>query len=295
MRFAHWTRRQFLFATTGTLVTACAHPHHLGEVSSFAEVEANVGGRVGVFALDTGNGQHLAHRADERFAMCSTFKWVLVAAILARVERAQLSLDEHVAYTTADLLEYAPITRKHVGDGFMTIGALAEAAITVSDNTAGNLLLAKIGGPSGFTKFVRSLGDSITRLDRIEPALNSNDAGDLRDTTSPRAMVELMRKILGRGVLSRVRCDRLLGWLWACETGKDRLRAGFPQNWTIGDKTGSGDHGAANDVAIAFPPDRPPILVASYLSDGTSARPAQATAHAQIGRIVARWAVRSQP
>jgi beta-lactamase class A len=238
--------------------------------------------------LDTGSGRQLAHRPDERFAMCSTFKWVLAAAILARVEHGQLALDERASFESKDLLEYAPVTRQHVAEGFMTVGALAQAAITVSDNTAANLLLAKVGGPVGFTEFVRSLGDSVTRLDRNEPSLNSNDAGDPRDTTSPRAMVKLMRKVLCGDTLSPSGRERLLGWLRACETGKDRLRAGLPRDWTLGSKTGTGKRGAVNEVAIALPPGRAPILIASYLSDGNAGLPALTAAQAEVGRLVAR-------
>jgi len=290
MMVRYWTRRRFLFATAGTLVTACAPSPVIAADGprSLAAIEAKVGGRVGVFALDTGNGQQLAHRPDERFAMCSTFKWVLAAAILARVDRAQLSLDERVSYGSADLLDNAPITTRHVAEGFMAVGALTQAAVTVSDNTAANLLLAKLGGPAGFTEFVRSLGDSVTRLDRKEPALNSNDAGDPRDTTSPRAMVGLMRKILSGDALSPAGRDRLLGWLRACETGKDRLRAGLPRDWIVGDKTGTGQRGAVNDVAIALSSGRTAILVASYLSDADTGLPALTAAQVDIGRLVAR-------
>lgn len=276
--------------TAGVLATGCAPSRVIpgGGPRSLAELEAKVGGRLGVFALDTGNGRQLAHRPDERFAMCSTFKWVLAAAILARVDRAQLSLDERVSYGSADLLDNAPITTRHVAEGFMAVGALTQAAVTVSDNAAANLLLAKLGGPAGFTEFVRSLGDSVTRLDRKEPALNSNDAGDPRDTTSPRSMVGLMRKILCGDALSPAGRERLLGWLRACETGRERLRAGLPPDWIVGDKTGTGQRGAVNDVAIVLPSGRAPILVAAYLSDGDAGLPALTAAQADIGRLVAR-------
>jgi len=290
MMVRYWTRRRFLFTTAGALATACAPSSVIAADGprSLVAIEAKVGGRVGVFALDTGNGRQVAHRPDERFAMCSTFKWVLAAAILARVDRAQLSLDEHVSYGSADLLDNSPITTSHVAEGFMAVIALTQAAVTVSDNTAANLLLARLGGPAGFTEFVRSLGDSVTRLDRKEPALNSNDAGDPRDTTSPRAMVGLMRKILCGDALSPAGRDRLLGWLRACETGKDRLRAGLPRDWIVGDKTGTGQRGAVNDVAIALLSGRAPILVASYLSDADAGLPALTAAQANIGRLVAR-------
>jgi beta-lactamase class A len=247
-----------------------------------------VGGRIGVFALDTGTGRQIAHRPDERFAMCSTFKWALAAAVIARVDRAQLSLDARVPYRTTDLLDHSPITREHVTDGSMTIEDLARASVTVSDNAAANLLLEKVGGPAGFTEFVRSAGDLVTRLDRDEPSLNENAPGDPRDTTSPRAMVELMRRALCSDVLSAGGRERLMSWLRACETGKERLRAGLPGGWTVGDKTGTGMRGAANDVAIALPPGRRPILIASYMSDGDADLDALAAAHADVGRLVAR-------
>jgi beta-lactamase class A len=283
------TRRQFLL---GTLVTACtpspaASP--AGEPSpSLDEIEARVGGRLGVFAVDTGSGRELAHRPDERFAMCSTFKWALAAAILARVDRKELSLDEPVTYGVSDLLDYAPEARAHVGEGSMSLEALARAAVVRSDNTAANLLLAKLDGPPGLTRFVRAVGDSVTRLDRNEPALNENVEGDPRDTTSPRAMVGLMRAVLQGEALSPESRGRLLDWLRACETGQDRLRAGLPKDWDVGDKTGTGARGAFNDVAIAVPPGRGPVLVAAYLSDGTASTAALATAHADVGRVVAR-------
>jgi beta-lactamase class A len=240
-----------------------------------------------VFALDTGSGKVVGHREDERFAMCSTFKWALVAAALARVDRGELSLDERVRYGESDLFEYAPTTREHVAEGAMTIAALAQAAITKSDNTAANLLLTKVDGPEGVTRFVRQAGDSVTRLDRNEPTLNENTRGDVRDTTSPRAMAALMRSVLCGDVLSSSSRGRLIGWLNGCETGLQRLRAGLPAAWTVGDKTGTGDGGAVNDVAIALPPGRAPILIAAYLSDSASSVPSLSAAHAEIARFVA--------
>ena len=161
-----------------------------------------------------------------------------------------------------------------------------QAAVTVSDNTAANLLLPKVGGPVGFTAFVGSLGDGVTRLDRNEPTLNTNYPGDPRDTTSPRAMVGLMRQVFSGDELSLAGRNRLLGWLRGCETGKECLRAGLPQEWIVGDKTGTGQRGAVNDVAIALPSGaRVPILVASYLSDGNSELTALVAAQSDIGRL----------
>ena len=286
-------RRQFLLGTFG--VMACSSPrpaaptaHPTRSLRSVAEIEASVGGRVGVFAIDTGTGRQLAHRADELFAMCSTFKWVLAAAILVGVDRGQLSLDERVSYGPSDFLEYAPVVREHVDEGALTVEVLARAVVTVSDNTAANLLLAKVGGPAGLTRFVRSMGDLVTRLDRTEPTLNSNEPGDPRDTTSPRAMVGLMRRVLSGDTLSKTSRERLLSWLRDCETGKERLRAGFPRNWIVGDKTGTGARGAVNDVAIAMPPGRAPVLVAAYMSGGGAGSTALQAAHSDVGQLVAR-------
>jgi beta-lactamase class A len=256
--------------------------------SSLSELEATVHGRVGVFALDTGSGREVAHRPDERFAMCSTFKWVLVAAVLVRVDRNELSLADQVSYGPTDLLEHAPVTRAHVAEGSLTVETLAEAAVIVSDNTAANLLLTKVEGPTGLTLFMRTHGDTVTRLDRNEPTLNTNTRGDPRDTTSPRAMVKLMRDFLVGDALSTASRDRLLRWMRATETGKDRLRAGLPQGWPAGDKTGTGERGAVNDVAIAWPPNRQPILVAAYLSDSNAAPGALVKAQENIGRLVAQ-------
>jgi beta-lactamase class A len=286
-------RRQFLAGTFGVMACSPARlaaltAHPARALRSVAEIEASVGGRLGVFAVDTGTGRQLAHRADELFAMCSTFKWVLAAAVLVGVDRAQLSLDERVSYGPSDLLEYAPAAREHVADGALTVEALARAVVTVSDNTAANLLLAKVGGPAGLTRFVRSMGDLVTRLDRTEPTVNSNEAGDPRDTTSPRAMVGLMRRVLCGHTLSSTSRERLLSWLRDCETGKDRLRAGFPGNWIVGDKTGTGARGATNDVAIAMPPGRAPILVAAYASEGGAGPMALQAEHSDVGQLVAR-------
>jgi len=310
------TRRTFLFGSLlgslGALALACRSAKVTGEAppsttpsppqaaapkaaspmppqatSGIADLERRIGGRIGVYALATDSGKELAHRADERFAMASTFKWVLAAAILARVDRSEASLEERIAYGPADLLEYAPATREHVAEGSMTALALTEAIVTVSDNTAANLLLARSGGPTGFTEFVRSLGDSVTRLDRTEPTLNSNDPGDPRDTTSPRAMVGLLQKILQGSVLGAASRELLLGWMRASETGKRRLRAGLPSDWLVGDKTGSGARAAVNDVAIATPPGRQPILLAVYLSDSASPLKALEAAHAEVARLVA--------
>ncbi|HVE17279.1 MAG TPA: class A beta-lactamase [Chthoniobacterales bacterium] len=231
----------------------------------FAALEAAHGGRLGVAALDTGNGQRVGYRADERFAMCSTFKLLLAAAVLARVDAGEESLDRKVTYREADLLSYAPITRKHLPA--MTVGELCAAAIQYSDNTAANLLLRTLGGPKGLTHYLRSSGDKVTRLDRIEPELNSNLPGDERDTTTPAAVVGTMRRLLVGKALSKASSAQLNLWLVGNTTGDKRLRAGVAPAWKVGDKTGTGGLGAANDVAIVWPKEgSAPWLVAVFYS-----------------------------
>lgn len=287
-------RRRILLGAMVSLGTGCAttmRPRSPAPArpSSVAEIEAAVGGRLGVFALDTGTGRTLAHRADERFAMCSTFKWVLAAAILAQVDRARLSLDDRVPFGPADLIAYSPVTKTYLAAGAITVDQLAAAAVTLSDNAAANLLLPKVGGPAGLTGFVRGLGDQLTRLDREEPDLNGNLPGDPRDTTTPRAMVGLLRRLLVEtDALSTASRERLLGWLRQCITGGRRLRAGLPPDWLVGDKTGSGSANAINDVAIAFPPRRSPVLIACYASNSAAALGAVEAAHAAVARLVAR-------
>jgi beta-lactamase class A len=285
------SRRGALSLFGASIATACTPPAESpsregGVMNALAEIERSVGGRVGVFAMDTSTGRTVARREDERFAMCSTFKWALAAAVLSRVDRGELSLGDAVPYGRGDLQEYAPVTLEHVEEGSMTVEALAQAAVLVSDNTAANLLLARVGGPGGLTQFVRQQGDTVTRLDRDEPGLNENLDGDERDTTSPKAMVGLMRAVLVGQALSPASRDRLLGWMRECKTGLRRLRAGLPEGWVAGDKTGTGANGSHNDVMIAAPAGRAPILVASFMSGSHTPGLTLETAHANIARLV---------
>ena len=255
----------------------------------FAAIEQHVAGRLGVAGLDTATGRRLAYRADERFALCSTFKWLLGAQVLARAEAGVEQLSRVVRYAETDLLEYAPVTRAHVGAGGMTISQLVSAAIQYSDNTAANLLLRAVGGPASFTAYLRQLGDQSTRLDRFEPDVNSAIRGDVRDTTTPNAMLANMRVLLLGDSLSRTGRDQLLAWLIGNTTGAEKLRAGLPTRWRVGDKTGMGANGATNDVAIIWPVERAPVLLAAYLADTTADVGDRNDALSQVGRAVARW------
>ena len=219
--------------------------------------------------------------------MCSTFKLLAVAAVLHRVDENQEQLDRFIPYTTADLLEYAPVTREHVEEGGMTVGALCAAALQVSDNTAANLLLRTIGGPAGFTRYARTLGDQRTRLDRMEPGLNSAVPGDARDTTTPGAMAADLRALLLGDALSQSSREQFNTWLAGNQTGAEMIRAGLPNDWKVGDKTGRGANGATNDIAILRPPGRPPILLAVYCVGSTAPRKELLGGIAQVAQVVA--------
>ncbi len=252
-----------------------------------AAIETRVGGRLGVAAIESSSGRKIEHHAQERFPLCSTFKFLAAAAVLHRVNENQDQLTRVVPYTEADLLEHAPVTREHVKDGGMTLSRLAAAAIIRSDNTAGNLLLRTIGGPAGLTRYARTLGDKKTRLDRIEPDLNSALPGDERDTTTPAAMLGNMRALLIANALSDVSRALLDSWLAANQTGGDLIRAGVPNDWKVGDKTGRGGNGAINDIAILRPPGREPILLAIYLVGSTASAEVRQAAIADVARLVA--------
>lgn len=253
-----------------------------------AELEARIGGRFGVCVIDASGRVMLARRDTERFALCSTFKWALAAKVFAEIDRGKLALNQELPFTEKDLLEYAPLTRAQAGRGRMTVEELAMAAVSVSDNTAANLLLDCIGGSARLTQFLREQGDGVTRLDRNEPTLNSNEPGDPRDTTTPQAMAGLMRTVLLGDALSAESRERLLSYMLKSPTGKDRLRAGFPKSYRVADKTGTGGNGAVNDVAVVWPPNHAPLLVACYMSESHAALPTLVSGHAEVGRLVAK-------
>ncbi len=286
---AGWVGGMVGLATLGSLLLA-------GDFSArLAELEKVHGGRLGVYVFDTGSGASLGYRQDERFAMCSTFKLTLAAAVLARVDAGSESLARRVPFGETDLLEYAPVTRERVAEGGLTVAELCAAMVEVSDNTAANLMLARVGGPSGFTAWLRSLGDNETRLDRTEPYLNTNLPGDPRDTTTPAAMARTLERVLTRTVLTPSSRSLLISWLERSVTGKTRLRAGFPAGWRVGDKTGSGPGNAYSDLAIAWPPGRPPLLVAVYYTGSAQGKETLDAVLAGVARLVAAWFEQSPP
>lgn len=286
-------RRKYLMATSvvltglpilGTTKAAFANGKFVDELR---RLERESGGRLGVTLLDTRNGTRSGHRSDERFPICSTFKVLLTAAVLRRVDGGQENLARRVRFGAEAILEHAPVTKTRVGGDGMSLAELCDATMTFSDNTAANLLLTAIGGPAALTAFVKSLGDDVTRLDRTEPALNEALPGDLRDTTTPNAMASTLSTLTLGEALSPASRTQLVAWLVGSKTGDARLRAGLPRSWRIGERTGTGERGTANNVAVVWPEGQPPLIVTAYLTEATVNRTQQSTVLAGVGRAVA--------
>lgn len=251
----------------------------------FAALERAAGGRLGVFALDTEDGTQLRYRADERFPVCSTFKVLLASAILERSARTRGLLERRIHYTRGDLVAYSPISEHHVDSG-MSVAELCAAALQYSDNTAANLLIHLLGGPAEVVAFARSVGDRVFRLDRLETALNTAIPGDARDTSTPASMGRTLERLAVGDALGVDQRDQLRRWLRGNTTGATRIRAGVPASWRVGDKTGTGDYGTTNDVAVLWPPARPPLIVALYYTQPTQDAKPRSDVLAQAARII---------
>lgn len=253
--------------------------------SKIAALESQHGGRLGVSVISANGAQLFSYHADQRFAMCSTFKALLGAFVLARVDAQQEFLDRPIRYTSANILDYAPITKKELATGHMTVSELNAASIQYSDNTAANLLLDAVGGPAALTQYLRSIGDKTTRLDRNEPTLNSNTADDERDTSTPHAMAATLQKLLVGDYLSPASKEQLKTWMFGNTTGDAKLRAGFDKFWIIGDKTGSGENGASNDVAIVFPRGLPPFIITVFYTGSAASGDAKNGVLAEVAKV----------
>lgn len=285
-------RRTFtLSAVAAMLATGCGGTlgarGFAGIDSRCRQIEADVQGRLGVCVIDTASGRSHGYRADERFPICSTFKWLASALVLHRVDAGMERLDRRIRYGREALVPYAPVTEKHLDDG-MTLAELCEATVTLSDNTAGNLVLESFGGPAAFTAYARSLGDRITRLDRNEPTLNDWKPGELRDSTTPAAMAGNLREALLGDALSPSSRKQLTDWMLATKTSGKRLRADLPPGWRLADKTGTGALGSTNDVGVLWPPGAAPLVITVYLTETSASDDRRNDAIADVGR----WARR---
>lgn len=281
------TRRRVAFGLPFLLGMSIAAPLFAAD-SPIADIERRYGGRLGVFAVDTGSGRTLAYRADERFLMCSTFKGILAAQVLSRVDAGKESLERQVRYTGKDLIFTSPVTRANVAQGAMSVGELCRAAIEVSDNTAAILLMRSAGGPEALTRFVRSLGDNVTRSDRYEP--NSNKYDGLLDTTTPRAITTTVSRILLGDALSPQTRRQLEQWMASCKPGLNRIRAALPADWVAADRPGTSVEEETNDYAIVRPPARAPLLIAAYYDAPGLSMDLREAVLREAGHAFVKWA-----
>lgn len=262
--------RRFLLSVCVTLSLIAVHLPVQANMKptlqkQFAELEAKANGRLGISFIDTATGCEITYRGNERFPFCSTFKVLVVGAILQQSMAQPGLLLQNVLYSKADLVTYSPLTEKRLAQG-MTITELCAATLQYSDNTAANLLMRQLGGLQGVNRFARSIGDASFRLDRWETALNSALPGDERDTTTPSAMAASLKKLVLGDVLAAPQRERLIGWMKANTTGNASIRAGVPAGWIVGDKTGSGGYGTTNDIAVLWPQKGAPLVLAVYFT-----------------------------
>lgn len=253
-----------------------------------AGIERRHGGRLGVYALDTGSGRALGHRADERFLMCSTFKGLLAAQIFARVDQGAERLDRLVRYSEKDLVFTSPETKANVARGAMSVEALCRAILVESDNTAAILLMRSAGGPAALTRFVRGLGDSVTRSDRYEPDSNGYDGA--LDTTTPSAIVATARRLLLGDALSAASRALLERGMVDCKPGLGRIRAVLPAGWQAADRPGTSVERETNDYALVRPPGRAPLLVAVYYDAPGASMEAREAVLREAGAVFVQWA-----
>ncbi len=261
-----------------------------GVTRALAELEREHSARLGVFAQNTVTGRSVLYRADELFPICSAHKTITAAAVLRDLDRDGEFLATRIRYTRQDVTDagYAPITGtpEHLANG-MTVAQLCAAALDYSDNAADNLLLRELGGPTAITRFCRSVGDDVTRLDRWEPALNSAEPGRVTDTTSPCAIARTFSTLVLGDALTPPDRRQLTLWLLANTTSAARFRAGLPEGWVLADKTGTGDHGTTNDVGIAWTPDRTPVVLAVLSTKADAAAPADEPLVARTAALLA--------
>jgi beta-lactamase class A len=288
-----FTRRHFL-STSAFVAASFTLPkaHAEAERNIFQRLPQQVealekasGGRIGVYALDTGTGKFAGHREDQRFPMCSTFKFLLAAAVLKRVDDGKESLDRTLPIPNKPLIGHSPLTEPHAG-ATMSVSALCNAILNQSDNTAANILLEAIGGPPAITAFARSIGDTLTRLDRTETDLNSSIDGDPRDTTTPVAMAKNLQRILLGNTLKSASRRQITEWMENSLSGLERLRKDIPEGWRAADKTGSNGEHTTNDIAVLWPIHHAPVIVTCYITQCPSPETKRGTMIAEIGRYV---------
>lgn len=276
---------------TGLILATCilapASPATANDtlIDAVKSVEARLKGRVGIVVHDTETGRHWTYKADERFPMASTFKAFACGAVLANVDAGSETLDRKITINSDDLVDYSPITEKRVGNA-MTMAELCEAAVTMSDNSAANHILASLKGPTGLTAFMRSIGDETTRLDRWETELNEARPGDERDTTSPRAAAQSLQDLMFGNILTDASKRQLTEWMLNDKVADALIRSVLPKGWRIADKTGGGGNGARGILAVLWPPKKKPTIAVIYIADNEASWAMRNAAIAEIGDAI---------
>ncbi|MDC8759387.1 class A beta-lactamase [Janthinobacterium sp. hw3] len=289
----HHSRRHYLIAAGTALLcpspllfAAPAATSIAAAETQLAALELAAGGRLGVSAWRTDGGARIAHRADERFPMCSTFKAVLAAAVLARSASESGLLEKRIRYSAKELVTYSPLTEKQLQDG-MSVAELCAAALQYSDNSAANFLMKILGGPQAVTAYMRSIGNTVFQLERWETELNTAIPGEVRDTASPASMAHSLQQLLLENALPAPQRQQLETWMRGNTTGDKRIRAGVPAGWSVADKTGSGAYGTVNDIGVAYPPSGAPLVIAVYYTREQKNAPTNQDIITAATRIVA--------
>lgn len=284
------TRRTLLAGAAALGVALTLPAARAAAADRFTELELNHDIKIGLYAQNLATGETLAHRPGERFPHCSVFKTLAVAALLDdRRPHLRGVLDRGVHYAPGSLVDYSPFLTECVDRGKVPTGAeVCRAALQLSDNGAGNWILSMVDGPAGATRFVRRLGDQVTRMDRWETELNSAHPGDERDTTTPAAIAKTYTELLTGRALRPAQRHRLRTWMLGNKTSDERFRAGLPDGWRLADKTGSGGYGSANDVGVAWTDRGVPVVIAAFTrTDREDAETIDSAIIAELARISA--------
>ena len=272
---------------------ACVSPvKNSALVDLVVATEKRLDARIGFAAYDYQSGKRWEYNANDRFPMTSTFKALACAAVLERVDAGDEDLTRVVIVRESDLVPYAPVTEKRLGGQGMTLYELCDAAMSMSDNTAANLVLRSLGGPGGVTEFARRIGDPVTRLDRWEIELNEAGPGDVRDTTTPNAMARNLRGLVFGDVLSTDSRRQFADWLAGNKVAGSLIRAGIPDHWRVGDRTGAGGYGSRSIIAVIWPPERRPVIVAIYMTETEASLDERNAAIAEIARALKEELIR---
>lgn len=275
-----------LLAATGCSLSAHAAFDQQTLQKKIEMLENKSGGKLGLTVVDTSDGTTYSWRGDEKFPLCSTSKVMVVAAILKKSESNTNLLAKKITINKSDMVNYNPITSKYI-DSSMTITELSKAALQYSDNAAMNKLLSYLGGPRYATQFARTIGDKAYRLDRNEPGLNTAIPGDSRDTTTPSAMAETLNKLILGNALKKEQKAKLTEWMKGNTTGLNSIKAGLPAEWIVADKTGSGDYGTTNDVAVIWPKNHAPVILTTYFTQPEKDASARKDVLASAAKLIA--------